>query len=219
MQSATGDSDRTARARIRDAAIAAFAERGVAATSVKAVAADAGVSTALVFHHFRSKAGLRAACDAHVLAVLDQQKRQAMRAGPHLDVFAALRQAAEGPPVVHYLARMLSDRSSEAAALVDGLVDVSVAALEEGVRSGVLQPVEQPRDLSAVLVLWSLGLLVLHDHAERLLGVDVTGDAAQRSRYMAVAMEALRGLFTDEAYEHGRRALAGDVGEREASHG
>jgi AcrR family transcriptional regulator len=210
------DEDRTARARIRDAAIARFAEQGAAATSVKTIAADAGVSTALVFHHFGSKPGLRAACDDYVLAVIDEQKRQTMRAGPQLDVLGALEQGADGPPVLHYLARMLADRSAEAAALVDGMVDVGVAALEEGVRSGVLKPIEEPRDLSVVLVLWSLGLLVLRDHAERLLGVDITGTAEQRGRYVRVAMEALRSLFTDEAYEHGRRVLAAE--EKEGSH-
>lgn len=202
------DEDRTARARIRDAAIARFAAQGAAATSVKTIAADAGVSTALVFHHFGSKAGLRAACDEYVLAIIEEQKRRALRAGPQLDVLGSLQQEAEGPPVLPYLARMLTDRSSEAAALVDGMVEVGVAALEEGVRSGVLKPTEQPKDLSAVLVLWSLGLLALRDHAERLLGVDITGNAVQRGRYVRVAMEALRGLFTDEAFEHGRRALA-----------
>jgi hypothetical protein len=65
-------------------------------------------------------------------------------------------------------------------------------------------------------VLWSLGLLVLRDHAERLLGVDITGPAEQRGRYVRVAMEALRSLFTDEAYEHGRRVLAAE--EKEGSH-
>jgi TetR/AcrR family transcriptional regulator, regulator of cefoperazone and chloramphenicol sensitivity len=207
--------DRTARARIRDAAIARLAEHGAAATSVKAIAADVGVSPALVFHHFGSKAGLRAACDAYVLGVVEEQKRQALRAGPQLDVFGALRQEAEGPPVLPYLARMLADGSEAAAALVDGMVEVAEASWQEGVRSGVLKPVEDPRELSVVLVLWSLGLLVLRDHAERLLGVDITGAAEDRGRYVRVALEALQGLFTEEAYEHGRRVLAGDRNERE----
>ena len=55
------DADKTARARIRDAAIRRFARDGVAATSLKAIAADAGVSPPLVVHHFGSKAGLREA--------------------------------------------------------------------------------------------------------------------------------------------------------------
>lgn len=206
-ESATLEDDRTARARIRDAAIAAFAD-GAAATSVKAIAAEADVSPALVFHHFGSKEGLRAACDAHVLAVLEDQKLRAMRAGPQLDVFATLRQEAVGPLLLGYLARMLTDGSPQAAGLIDGLVEVAVMALEEGVRSGMLEPVDEPRDLGAVLVLWSLGLLVLHEHAERLLGLDIAGPAEQRGRYMATAMEALRGLFTEQAYEHARRGLA-----------
>lgn len=201
--------DRTARARIRDAAIARFAEGGVATTSVKAIAADAGVSPALVFHHFESKEGLRAACDEYVVAVIDAQKQAAMRAGPQLDVFAALQQEAAGPPVLRYLARMLADGSPQAAELVDGMVDVGAAALEAGIRSGVLEPVEDAEDVNAVLVLWSLGLLVLHEHAERLLGLDLTGAPEDRARYVRAAMEALRGLFTEEHYEHARRALDG----------
>lgn len=202
------DEDRTARARIRDAAIAQFAERGVAATSVKTIAGEVGVSPALVFHHFGSKEGLRTACDEHVVAIVEEQKRSALRSGPSLDVLGALRAQAQGPPVLRYLGRMLADGSSpRAAELIDGMVDIGVAAFEEGVRSGVLEPVERPRDLNAVLALWSLGLLVLHEHAERLLGVDITGDAKERARYVRVAMEALRGLFTEEAYEHARRAL------------
>jgi AcrR family transcriptional regulator len=59
-------SDLTARARIRGAALARFGTDGIAGTSVRAVAADAGVSP-LVVHHFGSKEGLRQACDDYVL--------------------------------------------------------------------------------------------------------------------------------------------------------
>jgi TetR/AcrR family transcriptional regulator, regulator of cefoperazone and chloramphenicol sensitivity len=212
-----GEDDRTARARIRDAAVAAFAERGVAATSVKAIAESADVSPALVFHHFGSKAGLRVACDSHVLGIVEQGKRQAMSAGPQLDVFAALHEQGAQPPVLGYLARMLTDGSPEAVTLVDGLVDVSVRALDDGVRSGLLRPVADPRDLSAVLVLWSLGLLVLHEHAERLLGIDIAGPPERRDRYVRAAMGALGGLFTDEARQLALRGLAGN--DEEASDG
>ena len=47
-----GDEDRTGRARVRDAALAEFAERGLAGASVRSVAARAGVSPGLVQHHF-----------------------------------------------------------------------------------------------------------------------------------------------------------------------
>ena len=61
--------DLTARARIRDAAVARFGRDGFRAP-VRAIAEDAGVSAALVIHHFGSKDALRAECDEHVLRVI-----------------------------------------------------------------------------------------------------------------------------------------------------
>ena len=49
------------RAAILDAARASFAERGLSGTSVRAVAARAGVDPALVHHYFGTKSGLFAA--------------------------------------------------------------------------------------------------------------------------------------------------------------
>jgi len=53
----------TSRARLRDAAIELFAERGFDKTSVKAIAEAAGVSPGLVIHHYGSKDELRRVCD------------------------------------------------------------------------------------------------------------------------------------------------------------
>ena len=50
----TGKSART-RARIRDAAIASFVENGFAATTMRAIAADAGVSVGNAYYYFPSK--------------------------------------------------------------------------------------------------------------------------------------------------------------------
>lgn len=55
--------------RIRVAALEGFARDGVEATSIRDVAAAAGVSPGLVQHYFPSKAVLRAAVDAHVTEV------------------------------------------------------------------------------------------------------------------------------------------------------
>lgn len=58
--------DLTARAQIRDAAIECFALHGFRA-SFRDIASRAGVSPALITHHFGSKAELRRVCDAEVL--------------------------------------------------------------------------------------------------------------------------------------------------------
>jgi AcrR family transcriptional regulator len=168
--------DRTARARIRDAAIARFAADGVDGTSVRTVAGAAGVSAGLIIHHFGSKEGLRAACDEHVVSVIREGKTAAMRAGPGLDPLAALRQSAGEVPLMKYLARVLIDGSPTVAALVDELVADAAGYMAQGVDTGMLRPSDHPQERAAVLTIWSLGALVLHEHVQRLLGVDLTAE-------------------------------------------
>ena len=57
--------DRTAIARIRDAAIDQFGQKGFA-VGLRTIADAAGVSAALVIHHFGSKDGLRKVCDDYI---------------------------------------------------------------------------------------------------------------------------------------------------------
>lgn len=217
MRSTQAD-DRSARARIRDAAITRFAHDGIAATTARAVAADAGVSPGLVIHHFGSMDKLRAACDEHMAAIIRSHKQDAMAAGPGLDVLGAMRRAQQDVPLARYLASSLADGSPAVAALIDDMVDDAVAYMEEGVRSGVLQPSARPRDRAALLTVWTLGALVLHEHAERLLGVDLTEDPARLAdddgygRYLAVVMEVLSdGVFTAEIASTVRAAGARPV--------
>ncbi|OOK64317.1 bacterial regulatory s, tetR family protein [Mycobacterium kansasii] len=59
---ATND-DLTAKARIRNAALDLYAQYGEDRVSLRAIAAEAGVTLGLVQHHFKTKAGLRRAVD------------------------------------------------------------------------------------------------------------------------------------------------------------
>jgi AcrR family transcriptional regulator len=59
--------------RIRNAALQIVAGQGVSGTSLRAVAAAAGVSLGLVQHHFATKAGLIEAVDDYVFAVVINQ--------------------------------------------------------------------------------------------------------------------------------------------------
>jgi AcrR family transcriptional regulator len=204
----TGEADRTARSRIRDAAIARFAADGVAATSLRAIAEDAGVSTPLVVHHFGSKDKLRVACDEHVAALIRERKQAAMAQGPQLDPLAAMRQVQHGPPILRYLARTLGDGAPQVAALVDELVDDAEVYMEEGVRNGLLKPGDDPRGRAVILTIWSLGALTLHEHMHRLLGVDLIGGAGDMTPYMVPAAEILaRGVIDDDFYARLRQAL------------
>ena len=165
--------DRTTRARIRDAAIECFGEHGISGTTVRKIAAAAGVSPGLVIHHFGSMDDLRVECDDHVAASIRRYKRAAIAQGPGLDVLAALR-GSGAKPWVGYLVAVLGDDSPTVARLVDELIDDAESYLALGVETGMVRPSPNPRGRAAVLLLWSLGALVLHRHVERVLGVDLT---------------------------------------------
>lgn len=204
--------ERTGRARILDAALAQFGANGVAATSLKVIADEAGVSPALIVHHFGSKEGLREACDEHVAATFRASKLEAVAQGPGLDPLAALRESSvQTQPLLRYLARTLADGTPQVAALVDEMVDDAMEYLAEGERTGLIRPSEHPRERAAVLMLWSLGALTLHEHLERLLGVDLLGDPEQLGPYVLPAMEVFsRGLMPEDLYERARAAFLDD---------
>jgi AcrR family transcriptional regulator len=198
--------DRTTFARIRDAAIDRFAADGIAGTSIRTIAAAAEVSPGLVIHHFGSKDGLRNACDEHVATLIRTLKSEAMAAGIGFDVGSALQSVGDSPPFARYLARTLIDGSRHVDDLIDEIVDDAVKYLTTGVDTGLIQPTKHPYERAAILTIWSLGALVLHDHVERLMGFDPTGDYMQDptaiSAYMAPILEITsRGFITDAAVE------------------
>jgi len=215
MRSAQGAvDDRTARARIRDAAITRFAADGIAATSVRAIAAEADVSPGLVIHHYGTRDGLRRACDEYVAGIIRANKHDAMAQGPTLDVAAAMRRATQDVPLTRYLARTLADGSPHVATLIDDLVADAAEYMAEGVRSGSLRPTDYPYERAAVLTIWTLGAVVLHEHIERLLGVDLTLDPAELAdghgyaAYIGPVLELFTdGLVTDEVATVMRRAF------------
>ena len=208
MRSVNADTetDFTARARIRDAAIVLFGREGYNGAGMRAIAADAGVSAGLLVHHFGSKEGLRKACDEYVAGMVRTTKQQAMTQGPP-DPLQLLRTADETQPLLRYVARMLVDGSPGVADLVDTMVRDAVAYMADGVRAGVLKPTDQPYERAVLLCIWQLGAIALHEHVKRLMDVDLLGDRAAILRWGRPALEVLtHGLFADGRWE---QAVAG----------
>ena len=75
----TPPEDLTSAARIREAALRLFADRGPDGVTVRQVAAAAGVSPALVVRRYGSKDGLRDAVDGHVAAIFEAMLAQLAR--------------------------------------------------------------------------------------------------------------------------------------------
>jgi len=203
--------DRTTKARIRDAAIECFAAEGVATTSIRTIATAAGVSAGLVIHHFGSKDDLRVACDEHIAGIIRSVKGSAMASGGAFDVTAAFRTVGD-IPAAKYLARSLIDASPHVAELVDEIVGDAVEYLAIGVDTGMVKPSEYDRERAAILTIWGLGSLVLHEHLERLIGVDITADISTNptaaAAYMGPILETYgQGLLTEKTIELMREAF------------
>ncbi|WP_026403941.1 TetR/AcrR family transcriptional regulator [Actinomadura rifamycini] len=105
--------DRTARAAIRDEALRLFALDGPDRVTVRRIGAAAGVSAALVIHHFGSKDALREAVDRHVADLLEEIFGELAAHPDPADggtaplADALLRRLPPGSPVPAYLARLL----------------------------------------------------------------------------------------------------------------
>lgn len=172
MRSVAGDL--TTQARIRDVAIERFPKDGFAGTTVRAIAAAAGVSPALVLHHFGSKEGLHRACDEHVVQMTMEMKREAMETGTYREsgAIAATYKLAE--PALRYLAWTLGTGSETAARIFGDFVDDVTVQLVEGQENGLINEYHgDPRQQAAVLVAMQLGGLLLHDHLTQAFGVDM----------------------------------------------
>jgi AcrR family transcriptional regulator len=197
--------DLTTRSRIRDAAITLLAADGTDATSVRAIAAQADVSPGLVIHHYGSKDGLLEACDAYVARLVREANREAT-GSPGTDPLGPFRDATEGPPVLLYLARRLTDDSAQVATLVDEMVADAAANSVEAIKAGFMTPSDDPAARAAVLVLWSLGALAMRHHIHRILGADITADPGAMAPYLRPATEILsRGAFSPDLYDEMRR--------------
>jgi AcrR family transcriptional regulator len=119
----TERSDLTARARLRLAALKLFAEHGFDATSTRAIATEAGVSHALLRHHYGSKEGLRQAVDEDVLNTFDEGLAESPE--PDLSALGAATAQLFGSDQLrrNYLRRVLLEGDPAGVALFQRLLD------------------------------------------------------------------------------------------------
>ncbi|SNY62074.1 TetR/AcrR family transcriptional regulator [Paractinoplanes atraurantiacus] len=156
-------SDLTARARIRDAAIELFAERGVEAATIRDIAQAAGVSSGLLRHHFGSKEGLRDACDEYALSEL-------LRVNAHFTEFQSLDRLT--PKVLllqRYFMRSTMDGSPSGTAMFDRMIDYGQEWLAQ-------QPdlkVTDPRAFIGLLTVMKMSMFTMRDLLSRAVGGDV----------------------------------------------
>jgi AcrR family transcriptional regulator len=159
MRSASDD--RTAVARIRDAAIEQWGERGFNA-GLRSIAEAAGVSAALVIHHFGSKEGLRKVCDDYIAEEIRGGKSASLQTKDPADWFAQMAEIESYAPLMAYLVRSMQSGSDLAKMMWQRMIDNAEEYLEEGVRSGLLKPSRDPRARARYLGMSSGGGFLLY---------------------------------------------------------
>ncbi|MGV0594963.1 helix-turn-helix domain-containing protein [Mycolicibacterium porcinum] len=165
--------DLTARARIRDAAMRLYAEHGAGrATTIRAVAAEAGVTAGLVSHHFGTKQALRDACDAYVIDYLRGVVAEAVDHRKLADPAYLDSTFQRGLVVMRYLSRALADGSPTATVLFDDIVALTEQYLIDHPAQHSPERTNDTRSQAAVMVAMRLGMWVLSDHLVRALGAD-----------------------------------------------
>ncbi len=152
-------SDLTARARIRDAAIDAFAAEGFRA-SVRTIAAAAGVSPALVTHHFGTKHALREDCDAEVLRRYRALKSEAI-AEPSSYLLRMLGDVGTGGPVLVYLLRSIQAGGAVGRDFLAHVMDDARGYLADAVAAGVVRPSRDEEARLRYLTYQTLGALLI----------------------------------------------------------
>ncbi|VEW13372.1 HTH-type transcriptional repressor AcnR [Brevibacterium casei] len=160
--------------RILDAAVGEFAAHGFAKTTVRAIAAAAGVSPGLVIHHFGSKEGLRTACDDHVFALITEKKAENAKYA-----VMAMQMMFDDPVMttaVEYLLKSLLDPSPHGQRYFDHYVDLVESYLADGFAGYSFRHSDDPHGQAATLAVMALAPAMLAQRLESNLG---TGDIAE----------------------------------------
>jgi len=136
-----GDQDLTAKARIRNAALDLYASQGEDRTSMRAIAAAAGVTVGLLVHHYGTKDNIRDAVEELIVDYFHQAIDRAPADGTPAGVAAARNAAvtemlAANPEVVNYMRRALLDPAGPRGHLLERLTELSSTEVSQLRRTG-----------------------------------------------------------------------------------
>jgi AcrR family transcriptional regulator len=153
--------DLTAVARIRDAAIDQFAQHGFA-VGLRAIAEAAGVSAALVIHHFGSKEGLRKACDDYVAEEIRNSKSEALTSNDPASWLGQMAEIESYAALTGYVVRSLQTGGELAMMLWQRMIDNAEEYFSDGVRAGTIKASRDPHARAKYLAITSGGGLLLY---------------------------------------------------------
>lgn len=185
--------------RIRNAAMKSFATQGFADTSLRAIAAAAGVSLGLVQHHFATKDGLIKAVDDYVLAVVITQITQDIPATTSDSVAEigdrVTQMISNLPDIVDYVGRALIDGRPVGYMIFDALLNSGTARWNQRGERGETRPDLDLTWAAVNSLVLALGTFILRGHIERNLPEPLTSPAQLKRWHDSVTMLLREGLF------------------------
>ncbi|MEO5608856.1 MAG: helix-turn-helix domain-containing protein [Ornithinibacter sp.] len=161
------------RSRIRETALRLFAAQGAAATSLREVAREAGVTPGLVVHHFGGKDGLRAAVDECVVDLFREAVDSVPLEGPAEEVIAARDRAAAqmleaNPEAVDYLRRAVVTPDPGAEGLARMLMEETIRRTQTLREHGIARSRVPLEEQAVAVLVRQLGTLLLQPALGRL---------------------------------------------------
>jgi TetR/AcrR family transcriptional regulator, regulator of cefoperazone and chloramphenicol sensitivity len=188
-------SDLTARARIRDSALAVIADRGVAGATVRSIAERSHVSPSLVLHHFGSKQGVVDEVSRWVIEIM----RTETAAAPTSDDPATStderlarfdRILNDTPHLAAYLRRMLLDGQADGIAWFREAVATTADDIKIRESRGQARTSADRQAEAAMLVVLAFAPLIMQPLLEAALEVDF-GTESDRARWRRAQRELL----------------------------
>lgn len=178
-------SDLTARARIRDAAVRLFGADGFDGTSVRAIAKEAGVSPALVMHHFGSKEELRAEVDRAMFELFEARVNELAAEVPAAELPLAWGEMfgsiiGPNPDLRAYVRRALLEGSPGSGDLLDRLLELCRSGLDTLEAAGLLREQIDPEWRPYQLLFVILGPVVFEPLLARHYDDPFTPEMVQR---------------------------------------
>lgn len=174
LEAAPRVDDLTAKARIRNAALELFATQGVAATSLRTVAAAAGVTVGLIVHHYGTKDALREAVELAIVERFAESIGSVPLDAAQAEQITEMRDRAvesmlsDSPAIVDYLRRALLDGGAQRGDLVSRLSQLAVQQVHDLRAAGVVSTKNSVSEQVVTIMVRQLGRLFLQPLVDRI---------------------------------------------------
>ena len=179
------------RAMLIAVATSAIARDGFATTSLRSIAKEAGVSPALVVHHFGSREKLIAECIEAALGLWVLEKQTVVDVSLTTSLAQWQSSPESYPGKLQFFRQVLLAPGEMANILFNRLVQEAQIVIESQSEKGLLRKFENRADLAALMALQNLAPLMLQSPLESFFAANPS-EAGMKDRLNAITQEVYR---------------------------